>query len=215
VSETARELTAELLTDSFVPMHPVISPDGRWVAYVVSTAGVRERRLSTLWVVPADASSPPRRLTAGTAWDRVPRWAPDSASIVFLSDGQLRRIRLDGGDAEALTSWRAGISGHLPLADGRLIAVIARDEPSAEDDRRQAERDHPMVRSEPPPGDRYYAPGPARACHVAAGSSATHVTDPLGSSNGWYDLSVTISGDGSWSRRYAGHLEDGSASVTG
>jgi phospholipase C len=61
----------------------------------------------------------------------------------------------------------------------------------------------------------HYAPGPARAYHVPAGGSATHVADPLASSNGWYDLSVIISGDGSWSRRYAGHLEDGSASVTG
>jgi phospholipase C len=41
------------------------------------------------------------------------------------------------------------------------------------------------------------------------------VADPLESSHGWYDLSVTISGDGSWSRRYVGHLEDGKASITG
>jgi phospholipase C len=39
--------------------------------------------------------------------------------------------------------------------------------------------------------------------------------DPLGSSRGWYDLSVTISGDGSWSQRYTGHLEDGRDSITG
>jgi phospholipase C len=39
--------------------------------------------------------------------------------------------------------------------------------------------------------------------------------DPLASSNGWYDLTVTISGDGSWSRRYIGHLEDGTNSITG
>jgi phospholipase C len=61
----------------------------------------------------------------------------------------------------------------------------------------------------------HYSPEPARVYHVPAGGSATHAADPLAASNGWYDLSVTISGDGSWSRRYAGHLEDGSASVTG
>jgi phospholipase C len=41
------------------------------------------------------------------------------------------------------------------------------------------------------------------------------VADPLATGNGWYDLSVTISGDASWSRRYIGHLEDGEASITG
>jgi phospholipase C len=40
-------------------------------------------------------------------------------------------------------------------------------------------------------------------------------SDPLLSSNGWYDLSVTVSGDASWSRRYTGHLEDGGNSITG
>ncbi|HYZ52649.1 MAG TPA: phospholipase domain-containing protein, partial [Streptosporangiaceae bacterium] len=56
---------------------------------------------------------------------------------------------------------------------------------------------------------------PARTYHVHAHSSATHVVDPLAASNGWYDLSVTVSGDGSWLRRYIGHLEDGMASTTG
>ena len=61
----------------------------------------------------------------------------------------------------------------------------------------------------------YYSKEPVRTYHVHAHGSATHVVDPLVSSNGWYDLSVTISGDDSWSRRYVGHLEDGKASITG
>lgn len=60
-----------------------------------------------------------------------------------------------------------------------------------------------------------YSKEPARTYHVHSHGSATHLVAPLSSSNGWYDLSVTISGDGSWSRRYVGHLEDGQASVTG
>lgn len=61
----------------------------------------------------------------------------------------------------------------------------------------------------------HYSREPARAYHVHARSSATHVADPLAASNGWYDLSVTLGGDGSWSRRYVGHLENGQASITG
>jgi dipeptidyl aminopeptidase/acylaminoacyl peptidase len=154
MSEAACPLTAELLVDSAVPQSPVISPDGRWVAYVVTTVGINQDRLSTLWAARADASSPPVRLTAGTAWDRMPRWAPDSASLFFWSARQLHRIRLDGGDAETLISWRGEIGGHLPLADGRSVAVMAGDEPSEEDTRRAAERDDAMVWGERAPGHR-------------------------------------------------------------
>jgi phospholipase C len=51
--------------------------------------------------------------------------------------------------------------------------------------------------------------------HVPAHGHATHTVDPLAKSDGWYDLTVKLSGDSSWSRRYVGHLEDGSHSVTG
>jgi phospholipase C len=61
----------------------------------------------------------------------------------------------------------------------------------------------------------HYSREPARTYHVHPGGSATHLATPLSSSSGWYDLSVTISADGSWSRRYVGHLENGSPSLTG
>jgi phospholipase C len=50
---------------------------------------------------------------------------------------------------------------------------------------------------------------------VAAHGHATHTIDPLAREGGWYDLSVTVSGDSSWSRHYIGHLEDGADSITG
>ena len=57
----------------------------------------------------------------------------------------MHRIRLDGGEAEALTDWRGEISDVCPLADGRLVAVVATDEPTEADERRRAERDDAMV----------------------------------------------------------------------
>jgi phospholipase C len=50
---------------------------------------------------------------------------------------------------------------------------------------------------------------------VPARGRATHTVDPLETSDGWYDLTVTISSDSTWSRRYVGHLEDGKNSITG
>ena len=41
------------------------------------------------------------------------------------------------------------------------------------------------------------------------------VIDPLASSNGWYDVTITIDGDSTWSQRFTGHLETGEPSITG
>jgi phospholipase C len=60
-----------------------------------------------------------------------------------------------------------------------------------------------------------YSKDRAKTYHVPAHGRATHTVEPFVSSHGWYDLSVTMSGDDSWSRRYTGHLEDGTDSVTG
>jgi phospholipase C len=61
----------------------------------------------------------------------------------------------------------------------------------------------------------HYDQDRATTCQVPARGHATHTIDPLATSDGWYDLTVTVSGDPSWSRRYIGHLEDGSDSITG
>ncbi|HEY1821347.1 MAG TPA: S9 family peptidase, partial [Trebonia sp.] len=75
MSEDTPELTAELVVDGAVPSQPVISPDGCWVAYVVAPVGrAGERHMCALWVAAADGSSPPWKLTAGTAADSDPRW---------------------------------------------------------------------------------------------------------------------------------------------
>jgi phospholipase C len=60
-----------------------------------------------------------------------------------------------------------------------------------------------------------YSSDGARTYHVPPHGTATHSADPLARTSGWYDLSVTLSSDSSWSRRYVGHLETGADSITG
>ncbi|HEY3607314.1 MAG TPA: phospholipase C, phosphocholine-specific [Pseudonocardiaceae bacterium] len=57
-----------------------------------------------------------------------------------------------------------------------------------------------------------YATSRPKAHRVAAHSHAIHEVDLR---HGWYDVTVTISGDPTWSRRYVGHLENGTNSITG
>ncbi|WP_435823620.1 S9 family peptidase [Micromonospora haikouensis] len=107
--------------------------------------------VSELWVAAVNETASPRRLTSGEAYDSAPQWAGDSLLIYFLSDragrgtAQLHRVGLVDGVVQAVTCWAGGVSGHLPLADPNLVVIIAADEPSAEDDRRDRERDDARV----------------------------------------------------------------------
>ena len=49
---------------------------------------------------------------------------------------------------------------------------------------------------------------------LAPGAHHQTILDPVGGHDGWYDLSVAISSDAGYLRRFAGHLETGRPSTT-
>jgi len=70
--------------------HPVISPDGRRVAFTGISEGRRQ-----LWVRPLQSTAPiPLPGTEGAV---IPFWSPDSKSLAFLSHRELKTIDVDGG----------------------------------------------------------------------------------------------------------------------
>jgi len=50
---------------------------------------------------------------------------------------------------------------------------------------------------------------------VAAGASTEDAFNAVAYQGGWYDFTVTVDSDATWSRRFTGHLESGAASVSG
>ncbi|MGW8264784.1 MAG: S9 family peptidase [Longimicrobiales bacterium] len=89
---------------------PVLSPDGRWVVFVRSrTLREENRGHSELWIVPADGSAEPRRLTSPSFNASSPRWSPDGSLLGFSSSrtlpGEGREswwfLRMDGLPGEA------------------------------------------------------------------------------------------------------------------
>jgi serine/threonine protein kinase/Tol biopolymer transport system component len=88
------------------PPHFTVAPDGRHVAFVAYSQGV-----SMLWVRPI--ARPQWRRLAGTEGAAAPFWSPDSESIGFFADNQLKTIRLVGGSPQrlceaTLAQWSTG-----------------------------------------------------------------------------------------------------------
>ncbi|MBI4468216.1 MAG: serine/threonine-protein kinase [Acidobacteria bacterium] len=83
----------------------VVSPDGRLLAFVASTAEGKK----LLWVRSLDSLS--ARTLAGTEDALYPFWSPDSRSLGFFADGKLKKIDAAGGPALALCDAPAGRGG--------------------------------------------------------------------------------------------------------
>ena len=81
---------------------PVISPDGRTLAFL---ATVEEQ--TRIWIRPLDSDSP--RVLAGTEGVQWPPfWSSDSRSLAFFAESKLKRIAIAGGPPQTICDVSAG-----------------------------------------------------------------------------------------------------------
>lgn len=121
---------------------PQLSPDGKWVAYVVSTTDVKADKSSTdIWMVNYDGKET-RRITYSPDNESSPRWSPDGKYLSFLSarpgpnkGGQIWLLDLNGGEARQLTDIKGSLSGYEWSPDSQRIAMVVGDpDPDADSD---------------------------------------------------------------------------------
>ncbi|CAN5810825.1 S9 family peptidase [soil metagenome] len=119
---------------------PQRSPDGKWVAYTVTTA-VREtdKNNTDLWMVSWDGTQHVQ-LTSTPEGESSPRWSPDNKYLSFISSrqgakaGQVWLLDRAGGEAVRVTDIKGGVSEHAWSPDGTRLALVVKDpDPGADD----------------------------------------------------------------------------------
>jgi Tol biopolymer transport system component len=81
--------TRNLIVDDYFRIHsvsdPQISPDGKWVAFAVSTMNLEEDESeSRIWILPVEGGEAIPMTAKGSSASR-PRWSPDGKYLSFLA----------------------------------------------------------------------------------------------------------------------------------
>ncbi|BAS12201.1 uncharacterized peptidase YuxL [Arthrobacter sp. Hiyo8] len=110
---------------------PAAHPDGtRAVVSVTRPDFDADAYVGQLWSVPFDPAIPPRRITRGFR-DTAPAFSPDGTVLAFLRatpDGkpQLHVVEADGGEPQAITEQKLGVSDFSWAPDSHRIVFSSR-----------------------------------------------------------------------------------------
>jgi dipeptidyl aminopeptidase/acylaminoacyl peptidase len=119
-----------------------ISPDGKTVAYAVTSADEKHNRRETaIWLTSLDGSITAQKLPAGgTA--KSPRWSPDGKIIAFIEarpatggsaahadKPQVQLLTLSGGETRRVTDLANGVDAFQWSPDGSRLVCVSKTGP--------------------------------------------------------------------------------------
>ncbi|HEY2401588.1 MAG TPA: S9 family peptidase [Steroidobacteraceae bacterium] len=125
-----RPLTADDFYNLQLVSDPQISPDGKWVAYVVSgNDRAADESRSTIWMTSWDGSQQVQLTNAGHEISS-PRWSRDGRYLSYLNTpagtdkSQVMLFDRRGGEARALTSVTDDIQSYEWSPDSKRIVLV-------------------------------------------------------------------------------------------
>jgi len=128
---------------------PQVSPDGRWIAYTVSTIDAeKDKRDTDVWMIGWDGVDRVRLTSLADSSESKPRWSPDGRYLAFLAKrgdddekklgSQVWLLDRRGGEAVKLTSVKGGVSSYAWSPDGkRLVLVVDDFDPSSDPEKKE------------------------------------------------------------------------------
>jgi dipeptidyl aminopeptidase/acylaminoacyl peptidase len=117
--------------------NPQISPDGKWIAYTVSSTDLEKNESKTrIWKISV-ANGEAIPMTAEEHSSSLPKWSPDGKYFSFLSarnkgKTQVWVLNTLGGEAVKLTDIKQGVKHYAWSPDGKRILLTITD-PGPED----------------------------------------------------------------------------------
>jgi dipeptidyl aminopeptidase/acylaminoacyl peptidase len=109
-----------------------ISPQGKWVAYTVTTTSLsKDEDEQRIWMVPF-AGGDAVALTAEGVSSGHPEWSPDGKYLAFLSarkggTTQVWLLNRLGGEATRLTDFAQAVDSLVWSPDSKRLALVMRD----------------------------------------------------------------------------------------
>jgi len=132
---------------------PQLSPDGKTLAYMLSRTDWKvSRQIFQIWRQEISGGAPIQlTFNEGGVQPGGPgalRWSPDGKTLLFMRDGQIVLLPLDGGEARTLTKHATGLTLASWSPDGKVVYFIAADPATADDRERTRVRDDVFLMDE-------------------------------------------------------------------
>jgi dipeptidyl aminopeptidase/acylaminoacyl peptidase len=179
---------------------PQISPDGKSVAYTVTTINPKtNRRVTRIWTIAETGAPEARPFTEEGASSSSPRWSPDGKALAFLSAGpggaagsktQIWVMARTGGAARQASKLENGASSFEWSPDGTRFVCLTRTGPPAS---KTSDVKH-YTRANYKFNDTGWFDG--KRSHVAVVDAATGEAKQITNGDDWNDLDPHWSPDG-------------------